>query len=122
VVFTADEAVKWAKKNPVILVRPETTPDDIHGMDAAKGILTARGGMTSHASGRGPRHGQALCGGLRDIRVDLKAEKFYVGKYTVKVGDWVTIDGGTGRVINGQGADRGADRERRLRHADEVGR
>ncbi len=101
-VFTADEAVKWAKKHPVILVRPETTPDDIHGMDAAKGILTARGGMTSHAAVVARGMGKPCVAGCESIRVDLKAEKFFVGKTTVKLGDWVTIDGGTGRVIIGK--------------------
>ncbi len=102
VVFTADEAVKQAKKDKVILVRPETTPDDIHGMDAAKGILTARGGMTSHAAVVARGMGKPCVAGCESIRVDLKAEKFSVGKYTVKMGDWITIDGGTGRVIIGK--------------------
>jgi pyruvate,orthophosphate dikinase len=102
VAFTADEAVKWAKKQPVILVRPETTPDDIHGMDAAKGILTARGGMTSHAAVVARGMGKPCVAGCESIRVDLKTERFTVGKKTVKVGDWVTIDGGTGRVILGK--------------------
>jgi pyruvate, orthophosphate dikinase len=102
VVFTADEAVRMAKKEKVILVRPETTPDDIHGMDAAKGILTARGGMTSHAAVVARGMGKPCVAGCESIRVDLKTEKFYVGKYTVKVGDFITIDGGTGRVIIGK--------------------
>jgi pyruvate,orthophosphate dikinase len=102
VVFTADEAVRLAKKEKVILVRPETTPDDIHGMDAAKGILTARGGMTSHAAVVARGMGKPCVAGCESIRVDLKAEKFFVGKYTVKVGDFITIDGGTGRVITGK--------------------
>jgi pyruvate, orthophosphate dikinase len=102
VVFTADEAVRLAKTGKVILVRPETTPDDIHGMDAAKGILTARGGMTSHAAVVARGMGKPCVAGCESIRVDLKAEKFFVGKYTVKVGDFITIDGGTGRVIIGK--------------------
>ena len=102
VVFTADEAVKQAKKDKVILVRPETTPDDIHGMDAAKGILTARGGMTSHAAVVARGMGKPCVAGCESIKVDLKAEKFTVGKYTVKLGDHITIDGGTGRVIIGK--------------------
>jgi len=102
VVFTADEAVRWAKKNPVILVRPETTPDDIHGMDAAKGILTARGGMTSHAAVVARGMGKPCVAGCESIRVDLKTERFTVGKYVIKVGAWLTIDGGTGRVIIGK--------------------
>ncbi|HSA79072.1 MAG TPA: pyruvate, phosphate dikinase [Nitrospirota bacterium] len=102
VVFTADEAVKHAKKDKVILVRPETTPDDIHGMDAARGILTARGGMTSHAAVVARGMGKPCVAGCESIKVDLKAEKFTVGKYTVKMGDYITIDGGTGRVILGK--------------------
>jgi pyruvate,orthophosphate dikinase len=102
VVFTADEAVKAAKKDKVILVRPETTPDDIHGMDAAKGILTARGGMTSHAAVVARGMGKPCIAGCESINVDLKAEKFTVGKHSVKAGDYITIDGGTGRVILGK--------------------
>jgi pyruvate,orthophosphate dikinase len=102
VVFSADEAVRQAKKEKVILVRPETTPDDIHGMDAAKGILTARGGMTSHAAVVARGMGKPCVAGCESIRVDLKAEKFFVGKYTIKLGDFITIDGGTGRVIIGK--------------------
>ncbi len=102
VVFTADEAVKHAKKDKVILVRPETTPDDIHGMDAAKGILTARGGMTSHAAVVARGMGKPCIAGCETIRVDLKAEKFTVNGVTVKRGDYITIDGGTGRVILGK--------------------
>ncbi len=102
VVFTADEAVKQAKKDKVILVRPETTPDDIHGMDAAKGILTARGGMTSHAAVVARGMGKPCVAGAESIKVDLKAKRFTVDKVTVKEGDWITIDGGTGRVILGK--------------------
>jgi pyruvate,orthophosphate dikinase len=102
VVFTADEAVKQAKKDKVILVRPETTPDDIHGMDAAKGILTARGGMTSHAAVVARGMGKPCVAGCETIKVDLKAEKFTANGVTVKLNDWITIDGGTGRVILGK--------------------
>lgn len=102
VVFTADDAVKQAKKHAVILVRPETTPDDIHGMDAAKGILTARGGMTSHAAVVARGMGKPCVAGAEAIKVDLKAGKFVVGKTVVKEGDYITIDGGTGRVILGK--------------------
>ncbi len=101
VVFSADDAVKQAKKGKVILVRPETTPDDIHGMDAAKGILTARGGMTSHAAVVARGMGKPCVAGCESITVDVKAQKFTVGKVTVKAGDHITIDGGTGRVILG---------------------
>ena len=102
VVFTADEAVKQAKKGKVILVRPETTPDDIHGMDAAEGILTARGGMTSHAAVVARGMGKPCVAGCEAIWVDLKAGRFGAGKHTVKMGDYITLDGGTGRVILGK--------------------
>lgn len=102
VVFTADDAVKHSKKHPVILVRPETTPDDIHGMNAAKGILTARGGMTSHAAVVARGMGKPCVAGAEAIKVDLKTRKFAVDKTVVKEGDYITIDGGTGRVILGK--------------------
>ncbi len=102
VVFTADEAVEQAKKGPVILVRPETTPDDIHGMDAAKGIITARGGMTSHAAVVARGMGKPCVSGCESIAVDTKAGKLAVGTVTIKRGDYLTIDGGTGRVITGK--------------------
>ena len=102
VVFTADEAVEWAKKAPVILVRPETTPDDIHGMDAAKGIITARGGMTSHAAVVARGMGKPCVSGCETIKVDVQAGLFSIGKMIIKKGDYITIDGGTGRVIRGK--------------------
>jgi len=102
VVFTADEAVRQAKKGKVILVRPETTPDDIHGMDAAEGILTARGGMTSHAAVVARGMGKPCVAGCEAIWVDPKAGKFGAGKHRVKMGDYITLDGGTGRVILGK--------------------
>ncbi len=102
VVFTADEAVKQSLTNKVILVRPETTPDDIHGMDAAKGILTARGGMTSHAAVVARGMGKPCVSGCESIRVDLKNLKFTIGRLTVKAGEYITVDGGTGRVMLGK--------------------
>lgn len=102
VVFTADDAVEEAKKSKVILVRPETTPDDIHGMDAAKGILTARGGMTSHAAVVARGMGKPCVSGCESLNVDIKAGKFSVGVVTVMRGDYITIDGGSGRVILGE--------------------
>ncbi|MDP2267786.1 MAG: pyruvate, phosphate dikinase, partial [Deltaproteobacteria bacterium] len=102
VVFTADDAVECAKDFPVILVRPETTPDDIHGMDAAKGIITARGGMTSHAAVVARGMGKPCVSGCESIKVDVNAGEFIVGSVIVKKGDYITIDGGTGRVIRGK--------------------
>jgi len=102
VVFTADEAVERAKAGPVILVRPETTPDDIHGMDAAKGIVTARGGMTSHAAVVARGMGKPCVSGCESIKVNVEGGEFIAGKVIVKKGDYITIDGGTGRVIRGR--------------------
>jgi pyruvate,orthophosphate dikinase len=100
-VFTADEAVKRAGEK-TILVRNETCPDDIHGMDAAKGILTARGGMTSHAAVVARGMGKCCIAGCEEIRVDEKAKKFSIKDIVVKEGDWITLNGTTGEVILGQ--------------------
>jgi pyruvate,orthophosphate dikinase len=100
-VFTADEAVKRADEK-TILVRNETCPDDIHGMDAAKGILTARGGMTSHAAVVARGMGKCCVAGCEEIRVDEKARKFTIKDIVVKEGDWITLNGTTGEVILGQ--------------------
>ncbi len=102
VVFTADEAEAEGEKGPVILVRQETSPDDIHGMIAAKGILTARGGMTSHAAVVARGMGKPCVAGCEEIVVNAKAKEFIVGERTVKSGDYITLDGGTGRVILGK--------------------
>jgi pyruvate, orthophosphate dikinase len=102
VVFTADHAVEKAAEGPVILVRLETSPDDIHGMDAAKGILTARGGMTSHAAVVARGMGKCCVAGCESIRVDEKNKVFIAGDVTVKEGDWVTLDGSLGKVILGK--------------------
>jgi pyruvate,orthophosphate dikinase len=100
-VFTADEAVKRAGEK-TILVRNETCPDDIHGMDAAKGILTARGGMTSHAAVVARGMGKCCVAGCEEIKVDEKAKKFSIKDIVVKEGDWITLNGTTGEVILGQ--------------------
>ena len=106
IVFTADEAVKMAghdsKKNPVILVRAETTPEDIHGMEVAKGILTSRGGMTSHAAVVTRGMGKCCVAGAGDIDVNEKAREMRVKGQTFKEGDWISLDGTTGRVIKGK--------------------
>ncbi|MFH1258546.1 MAG: pyruvate, phosphate dikinase [Elusimicrobiota bacterium] len=102
VVFTADHAVEKADEYPVILVRIETNPDDIHGMDAAQGILTARGGMTSHAAVVARGMGKPCVAGCETIKIDEKAKKMTIGSDVISEGDWLTIDGGTGRVILGQ--------------------
>jgi len=100
-VFTADEAVKRSG-DKTILVRNETCPDDIHGMDAAQGILTARGGMTSHAAVVARGMGKCCVAGCEEIKVEEKARKFSVKDVVVKEGDWVTLNGTTGEVILGQ--------------------
>jgi pyruvate,orthophosphate dikinase len=101
VVFTADEAVKRAGEK-TILVRNETSPDDIHGMDAAQGILTARGGMTSHAAVVARGMGKCCVAGCEEIKVDEKGKKFSVKDCVVKEGDWITLNGTTGEVILGR--------------------
>ncbi len=102
IVFTADEAVKQADHGPVVLVRAETTPDDIHGMEVAKGILTSRGGMTSHAAVVARGMGTPCVAGAGDLRVDTKAKRLKAGKTTLKEGDWISLDGSAGAVFAGQ--------------------
>jgi pyruvate,orthophosphate dikinase len=106
IVFTADDAVEQAgrdpKKKPVILVRAETTPEDIHGMEVAVGILTSRGGMTSHAAVVTRGMGKCCVAGAGDITVDEKARVMRVKGQVFKEGDWISLDGTTGRVIKGK--------------------
>ncbi len=105
IVFTADEAVEKAghgKKASVILVRGETTPEDIHGMEVAAGILTSRGGMTSHAAVVTRGMGKCCVAGAGDIEVDEKAREMRVKGRVFKAGDWISLDGTTGRVIQGR--------------------
>ncbi len=102
VVFSADEAEDINEEGkPVILVRVETSPEDIHGMNASRGILTARGGMTSHAAVVARGMGKCCVAGCGDIRVDYGAEFFKVGDTIVKKGDIITLDGSTGQVFLG---------------------
>ena len=102
VVFTADDAEAWKKKHKkVILVRMETSPEDIGGMDAAVGILTARGGMTSHAAVVARGMGKCCVAGVSDLSINEKTKKFTVGKTTIKEGDWISLDGTLGQVIKG---------------------
>jgi pyruvate,orthophosphate dikinase len=102
VVFTADEAaVQGGKKQPVILVRAETTPDDIHGMEAAQGILTSRGGMTSHAAVVARGMGKCCVAGAGTITVSEKSKSMTVDGRTIKEGEWISLDGSTGRVFLG---------------------
>ncbi|MDD3101999.1 MAG: pyruvate, phosphate dikinase [Patescibacteria group bacterium] len=102
VVFNADEAVILSKTEKVILVRAETCPDDIHGINAAEGILTSRGGMTSHAAVVARGMGKCAVVGCEEIKIDEKNKKFFTKKMTIKEGDWISLDGSTGRVILGK--------------------
>src|SRR5262249_58311210 len=102
VVFTADDAVAKGKTQPVILVRSETVPDDIHGMEVAAGILTSRGGMTSHAAVVTRGMGKCCVAGAGECDVDEKKKVMKVGKHVIKEGDWISLDGSTGRVILGK--------------------
>ena len=102
VTFTAEEAVEKSKKGQVILVRQETCPDDIHGMDAAKGILTARGGMTSHAAVVARGMGKPCIAGCEVLQISEENKEVIVDGRKIKEGDWLTIDGATGRVILGK--------------------
>jgi len=102
-VFTADEAVDWERKGKkVILVREETSPDDIHGMSASQGILTATGGMTSHAAVVGRQMGKPSVVGCAEIKPEEAKRFFNVGKTKVKEGEWISIDGTSGEVLQGQ--------------------
>jgi len=103
VVFDPDEAAELGEKGEnVILVRPETTPEDVHGMYASKGILTSRGGMTSHAAVVARGAGIPAVVGCEDIQIDLEREEFRVGDIVVKKGDIITIDGTIGEVFLGE--------------------
>ncbi|WP_425060276.1 pyruvate, phosphate dikinase [Sporomusa carbonis] len=103
VVFDADEAEHLGKMGKkVLLVRTETTPDDIHGIVAAQGVLTSRGGMTSHAAVVARGMGKPCVCGCEAIKIDYIKEEFSVGTTVIKKGELVSIDGATGRVILGQ--------------------
>ena len=103
VVFSADEAEKAkADGRKVILVRMETSPEDIHGMHAAEGILTSRGGMTSHAAVVARGMGRPCVSGAGSVRIDYDKQDFQVAGVTVKAGETITLDGSTGRVMAGE--------------------
>ncbi|HXW97635.1 MAG TPA: pyruvate, phosphate dikinase, partial [Gemmatimonadales bacterium] len=102
-VFNADLAEQLARKgDAVILVRRETSPEDFHGMVAAKGILTARGGMTSHAAVVARGIGKPCVASAQRLEVNEEAGTFSVNGRSLKQGDWITIDGGTGQVYGGK--------------------
>jgi pyruvate,orthophosphate dikinase len=102
VVFSADEAERRAADgHAVILVRAETSPEDIHGMHAAKGILTARGGMTSHAAVVARGMGRPCVSGAGSLKIDAANGSMTAGQVTIRRGETITIDGGTGQVFKG---------------------
>jgi pyruvate,orthophosphate dikinase len=102
IVFTADAAEKQARNGEkVILVRRETSPEDIHGMHAAEGILTSTGGMTSHAAVVARGMGKPCVAGAGDVRIDAKTGTLSVRGTTVKAGEHITLDGGTGEIMLG---------------------
>lgn len=103
VVFSAEDAEKWTleKKEKVILVRKETSPEDIGGMHVAKGILTTRGGMTSHAAVVARGMGKCCVAGCGSLHVDYKTQTFKVDGKVIKRGDYISIDGSTGEVMLG---------------------
>ena len=103
IVFQADDAEAWAeKKKKVVLVRIETSPEDLRGMAVAQGILTMRGGMTSHAAVVARGMGKCCVSGAGEIKVDYKAKTVEMGGKVYKEGDWISLNGSTGEVYNGQ--------------------
>ena len=102
-VFSADEAEEWARQGkPVILARQETSPDDIHGLFSAQGVVTSRGGMTSHAAVVARGMGRPAVCGCEAAEIDVEKETLTVGDRVFKKGDFVTVDGTTGRLLAGQ--------------------
>ncbi len=103
VVLFADEAKEWKEQGKkVILVRQETSPEDIEGMNAAEGILTSRGGMTSHAAVVARGMGKCAVSGAGAVEVNYEKRQFHVGDIVVKEGDWISLNGSTGEVFLGK--------------------
>lgn len=103
VVFTADDAETWAKQGEkVILVRNETSPEDVHGMHAAEAILTAKGGMTSHAALVARGWGKCCIVGCSDLDIDIARKEIHVNGKVLREGDWITLNGTKGRVYEGK--------------------
>ncbi len=103
IVFHAADAEAWKKRGErVILCRIETSPDDIRGMDAAQGILTARGGMTSHAALVARQMGKICVAGCEAVNIDYVAREMHIEGIVLKEGDWISVDGSTGEVIKGE--------------------
>src|SRR5690606_29860140 len=106
VAFDADLAERWGKLEgkDVIMVRPETKPDDVHGMLAARGILTSRGGRTSHAALVARQFGAPAVVGVSELNIDLEKRQMTVGEneeLVIREGDWISIDGTNGLVYQG---------------------
>jgi pyruvate,orthophosphate dikinase len=102
IVFTAEDAMAWKKRGErIVLVRLETSPEDIEGMKAAEGILTVRGGMTSHAAVVARGMGECCVSGCQDITMDEEHKRFQLGGKTFTEGDWLSIDGSTGNIYAG---------------------
>jgi pyruvate,orthophosphate dikinase len=103
IVFTADDAEAWAKRGEkVILVRNETSPEDVHGMHAAEAILTARGGMTSHAALVARGWGKCCVVGCSVLNIDVHKKEIHVNGKVLREGDWITLNGTEGKVYEGQ--------------------
>lgn len=103
VALDADLAEKWAHEGKqVIMVRPETKPDDVHGMLAAAGILTSRGGRTSHAALVARQFGKPAVVGVAELEIDFGARTMTIGAHEIEEGEWISIDGTTGEVFDGQ--------------------
>ncbi|MBN2569321.1 MAG: pyruvate, phosphate dikinase [Deltaproteobacteria bacterium] len=103
VVFSAEDAEKWTNDGKkVVLVRAETSPDDIRGMNVAEGILTSRGGMTSHAAVVARGMGKPCVAGCSDVVINYAKEQFTAGDFTVKCGEWISLDGSKGEVYKGK--------------------
>ncbi len=103
IVFTADDAEAWAKRGEkVILVRNETSPEDVHGMHAAEAILTAKGGMTSHAALVARGWGKCCIVGCSDLHINVHKKEIDVNGKILREGDWITLNGTAGRVYEGQ--------------------
>ena len=127
VVFTADDAESWnAKGEKVILIREETSPEDVHGMHAAEAILTARGGMTSHAALVARGWGKCCIVGCNELNISLEKKELTVGNTIIKEGDWITMNGTLGLVYIGQldltpaDPDKNVEYKELMKWADEI--
>ena len=101
-VFTADDAEQWHKNGEkVILIREETSPEDVHGMHAAEAILTAKGGMTSHAALVARGWGKCCIVGCSELQIDVSKKEVVIGETTISEGDWITMNGTEGKIYSG---------------------